>query len=468
MGFLVYHKLMQNIKILLIEPSVPIGEVIVKSLQRTFNAEVIFLQTVAHGIQKIKESENFSLIIARNEAHDSEGRRIAIAGPFFNIVYDMSLNIPILVIGEFEHTYKKFAIVSERLRIEEINRQVMKLLNLKKEDFDYLKLPEYVAFSVKNFYLMTTSPCSVYIKLAKKKGDEFVKRLNYGDSFSKEDLLRYEELGLSEFYINRSEYEDFMNGLFIQALSNLKKARTLAESLEVLGDSFVISTGIMVELGITPGCLAMVDQTIHMIKSQIQQTDKLGLLMMKLLHNKLTYSYRHSYLICALSYTLLPRMEWGSGDQQNILMEKICMVSYFHDIYLQDDNLVKVSDTESLRKGKFTSREIDLLNNHANRAAVLIQTYPKLPQGVDLIIKQHHGVPNGVGFAEVLTTSISPMAIFFMVVEDFATNILGIEEARENIVSAMREAVKPLKVKYQMPSYRKIVTEIEALMAPKK
>jgi HD-GYP domain-containing protein (c-di-GMP phosphodiesterase class II) len=459
---------MLNIKILLIEPNNAIGEVIVKSLQRSFEANVLYYQTSNEGIQKIKSGELFNLIIVRNQSIETaKTRSVSIAAPFFNLAYDMSLDIPILVIGQFEHTYKRSLSISEDLKIDPFNQAILSLLNLSKKDAHFLKLPKFVNFSIKNFYLMTTSPCDVYIKLTKKENVEYIKRLNINENFSKEDLVRYEDLGLKEFFISRDDYDVFLNSLFVQALVSLKKSKTFDEGIGLLADSFAISSELIIELGITPDCVALVDQSIQMMKSKIQQTDKLGLLMLKLLHNKMSYSYRHSYLICAISYTLLPRMEWGGGDQQAILLEKICLVSYFHDIYLQDERFVKIADREGLLKGKFTTREIDIINNHANRAATIVQTYPKLPLGVDIIIKQHHGVTNGVGFAEVLTTSVSPMAIFFMVVEDFVTNILAIPNPPLDVHTSMKEAIAPLKIKYQMPSYRKIVTEIESLIKTK-
>jgi hypothetical protein len=85
-----------------------------------------------------------------------------------------------------------------------------------------------------------------------------------------------------------------------------------------------------------------------------------------------------------------------------------------------------------------------------------------------MIIKQHHGVSNGVGFPLALTAAISPMAIFFIVIEDFAKSILEISGPPEKLASNMKEAIKPLKEKYQLPSYRKIVTEIENMTNPKK
>ena len=460
---------MENIKILLIEPNESIGEVIIKGLQRAFSATVIFHQTAEEAVLKLKDGESFSLIIVRNVTLDlPEIDQTPMASLVLNTIYDLSLKTPLIVIGEFEHTYKKYALVSDKLRIEEINRLVLKALDLKKEDFEHLKLPEYISFPVKHFYLMNVTPCDVYIRLVKKTGDEYVKRLKNGETFAKFDLKKYEDLGLMDFFILRTDYEEFINGMFHQATGSLKKVRPMTEMVEVIGDSYVIGTDVLRALGITPGCLVLVDQTILSMKNQIQKTDKLGQLLRKLLDDKMSYNYRHSYLICALSYTLLPKMEWGSGDQQAILLEKLCMVSYFHDIYLENEKLTKICDRAEMKKAKLTSSEADILNNHANRAALLVQSYPKLPQGVDLIIKQHHGVSNGVGFPEVLTTTISPMAIFFMVVEDFASNILKIETPPESIIDAMREAIVPLKEKYQLPSYRKIVTEIESMIAPKK
>lgn len=446
------------IKILLIEPSESIGELITKNLQRNFDADVLYAQNAEEGVDAIKNDEEISLIIARNLS----------AAPILNCLYDLSLKTPFIVIGDFEHVYKKYALVSDQLRLEEINRLVLKALGLKKEDFDHLKLPDYVPFPVKHFYLMSRSPCDVYIKLLKKTGDEYVKRLKKGDSFAKDDLKKYEEFGVGDFYILKDSYDLFMEGLIAQTLSSLKNVRSMEENVEVIGDSYVISTDLMRALGITPVCITLVNQTIQSMKNQILQSPKLGPLLKKIMEDHLSYSYRHSYLICVLSYSLLPKMEWGSQDQQASLLEKICMVSYFHDIFLDTEKLVRISSTEELRAAKLSPREHDQIVNHAHHAATLVQSFPRLPQGVDVIIKQHHGATNGVGFPEVLTAAISPLAIFFMVVEDFATKILAIEDTPENIAQSMKLALVPLKEKYQLPSYRKIVTEIESMITPKK
>ena len=452
-----------ELKILLVEPNESVGDLIYQNLMREFGAKVTNLKSAHQAIELLNKAEYFDLIVVRNNSLETVDQPVEqIAALILNTIYDKSLKTPLIVIGEFEHTYKKYAMVSDRLRIEELNRLVLKALNLKKEDFIHMKLPDYVPFPIKYFYLMTISPCDVYIRLVKKSGDDYVKRLHFGESFTKDDLHKYEDLGLTEFFILKEERELFMNGLLTQSLKNLRAPHTIDEAVVMTGDSFVISSDLIKSLGISTTCVAMVEQTVQQIRTQIIKSDKLGGLLKKLMDDQLSYSYRRSYLICLMSYTLLPKMEWGSQEQQISIMEKISMVSFFHDIYLEDEKLLKIMDLESLKKAQLNSRERDAVMNHANKAALLAQTYPRLPQGVDLIIKQHHGVSNGVGFPDVLTSSISPMAIFFIVVEDFVTCILDHNDL-DNFVNIL----KYLKQKYQLPSYRKIVAEIESVIIKK-
>jgi hypothetical protein len=452
-----------DLKILLVEPNESVGDLIAKNLEREFGAKIIYLKTGANAVELLKKGEYFDLCVVRNcslETVASPAEHIAVL--VINALYDGSLKSPLIVIGDFEHTYKKYAMISDRLRIEELNRLVLKALNLKKEEFDHLKLPDYIPFPIKYFYLMSLSPCEVFIKLTKKSGDEFVKRLHFGESFTKSDLKKYEDLGLIEFYILKEERELFMNGLLTQSLSNLRAPHSIDEAVVMTGDSFVISSELIKSLGITSTCVVMVDQTVMQMRTQISKADKLGALLRKLLENQLTYSYKRSYLICLISYSLLPKMDWGGSEQIPSLLEKISMVAFFHDIYLDDENLLKIMDNEALKKAKLVSRDRDTVLNHANKAALLAQTYPRLPQGVDIIIKQHHGVSNGVGFPEGLTSVISPMAIFFIVVEDFVTCILEQED-----LTSFSTILKYLKQRYTLSAYRKIVAEIENMVTKK-
>jgi len=78
-----------------------------------------------------------------------------------------------------------------------------------------------------------------------------------------------------------------------------------------------------------------------------------------------------------------------------------------------------------------------------------------------VIIRQHHGSTNGMGFPNNLTTSISPMAIAFIVIEDFATRVLGILERREKL--SFKSILDEMENTYRLPSYLKIVEQLRNL-----
>jgi FMN phosphatase YigB (HAD superfamily) len=446
-----------ELKILIVEPNPEIAEIFRKNFAEQFGAIVTLYSDAKTALRSLTDLQSsYSLFIVRNlNIHAEE----EIAVLFLNHIYDFSLKTPLIVIGEFEHAYKKYAYISEKMRIEELNRLTLKALGLKKEDFKNVKLPEYIAYPLRFFYLLNAFPTTVCMKLVKKAGDEYVCHFKAGDEFNTEGLEKYAEVGLTEFYVPKEENEVFMNAIILQGLTAIKKASTLEENIQATEQTFIISAELMKGLGINSTATLLVDQTLQIMRAQVTKPDQLAQLLKKLLDNQMSYSYRRSYLICVLSNALFPKMEWGSGEQQQIILTKLSMISYFHDIFLSDEKLLKIMNHKDFKNADLTTDERDLVLNHANRAALLVQSYPRLPQGVDVIIKQHHGVTNGVGFPEQYTIAISPMAIFFIVVEDFATQLLSL-----NPGDKIHTIVQVLKERYQLPSYKKIVNEIEAMV----
>lgn len=364
-----------------------------------------------------------------------------------------------LVIGDFEHTLKQYTVLSSKIRVEEINRLVLKTLGLKKDDFKYLKLPDYVPYPIAYFYLMKSAPCDIYIKIPKKEGDEYLKRLRVTEVFNKIDLFKYEDLGLKEFYILKDDCQLFLNSMLLQSLEEVKHA-TNENKVEVLEQTFNISADLVKTVGITPQAKIIADQTIVHIATSVAKADKLSEMLNRILDDEMSFSYKRSYLISLLASTILPKLDWVSGEQQNNMLLKLTMVSYFHDIYLSEEKFLKVMSNEDFKKIEkdLIGSEKELILNHANRAALLLQNYPKLPQGVDMIVKQHHGVTNGVGFSESYSSSLSPMTILFIVLEEYAHRIL-INENKLDL-----EFINHYMLgKFTQPSYKKIVNELIAI-----
>jgi hypothetical protein len=302
---------------------------------------------------------------------------------------------------------------------------------------------------------MTNTPTDIYIKINKPEGEDYVKRFNAGETITIFELSKYEDMGLKDLYVMRNDRSLLMTSLLKQTVDELHHAKG-DQRISVTEKTFTISTDLLRTVGISHEAKILADNTISQMVTDIKEADKLSALLLKILNDKYSYSYKRSYLISLLFSAVLPQLEWGSGDQQYIMLQKFAMVSFFHDVYLEDEQLLKIMSLDDLRKeeGKFYLNEKELVNTHANKAASLMQTYPKLPSGVDVIVRQHHGTANGMGFPEVFSTVISPLAIAFVVIEDFANLILTSKEIKIN------EILSQLQAKYTLPSYRKIVTAL--------
>jgi len=193
-----------------------VSSVIEKNLVDHFGAEVVCFSNASDTLEYLDSGEHVSLIISRNKSDDENTASICL-----NFLYDHTVKIPLIVIGEFEHTYKQYALVSGRTRVEEINRLILKALNLKKEDFAFLKLPDFLPYPIEYFYLMSFTPCDVYIKLTKKGETEYVKRFHEAEEFELSDLKKYEDHGLKEFYILKDDNSILMDALLIQTFKEV-------------------------------------------------------------------------------------------------------------------------------------------------------------------------------------------------------------------------------------------------------
>lgn len=447
-----------KLQILVVEPSEQVRSILQRNFENQFGAEVIQSSSSSEAVNILDSGEFFDLIVTRNEFDD-----VQLANILLNYIYDHSLKTPLIVIGDFEHSLKKMAFVSPKPRIEEINRLCLRALNLKKENFKSLKLPDFIPYPTHYLYPMKFTPCDIYIRLVKKEGDEYVKRFNEDEEFSRADIAKYEELGLKEFFVLKDETVEFTNALIGQSLNKVKESAP-EQINEVLDSTFSISMDMIRKVGITPEAKVLADRTIAEIDQQVSKSELFSSLLKRILDDKFSFSYRRSYLTSLIAASIIPQLDWGGVENYPQMLHKITMVCFFHDVYLEDERLLKVMDSTALKSQEFVKNldEKNMVINHAHKAASLMQSYAKLPTGVDLVIKQHHGSSNGVGFPEQLTSALSPMTILFIVVEDFANKVLTSEKI--NLEKIMEE----LTLKYTLPSYKRIVTEIKHLTRPRK
>ena len=80
--------------------------------------------------------------------------------------------------------------------------------------------------------------------------------------------------------------------------------------------------------------------------------------------------------------------------------------------------------------------------------------------GVSTIIRQHHGVMNGLGFSSSFSGSLSPLTIIFMVAEKAAHVVLESEFEEMNRMKIMYELEQVFKTK----RFEKMIEAISKVM----
>ncbi len=452
-------------KIVLIENNQRVIDILTQELEHYFQATVV-KATTYDAFGKILDNDlDIDLIITRNYISDDQIIDFPIASRVLNDVYDKSLKAKIIIMGEIESVGVEYYQLPDRFRLEELNRLIIKALDITQEELQYLKLPDYVPVPINNFYLIDTAKTDIYIKVSKSEGDQFIKRVHADDVIDQAMIKKYEEAKVRELFVKKEDHLNLLNEIILKSVLKIKKVREEKDdTLSVSAESFEISANLIETMGIAKHSVVLSKATIQSMIETIEDSPKLHSLMLDLLSKKGSYSYKRSYLINLYCFEVIPHMGWGTGDQLSSHFEKICWVSFFHDINLRDEDLLKISSNDELKNSNLNEADYTSVTQHANLTSTLVQSFPKTPQGIDVIIRQHHGVSNGIGFVDRFNVAISPMAILFIVVETFVSDLLDLSEKDLQNKDSIRQITIRLEKTFSTSSFKRVLQILRGLI----
>jgi len=148
------------------------------------------------------------------------------------------------------------------------------------------------------------------------------------------------------------------------------------------------------------------------------------------------YLHKHSMLGAVLAQQVVGQLKWGSKTQR----EAICFILYFHDICIPKDHLAEINSAKQFKDANLNQEDKKIVESHALKASELLSNMPKVPFGTVEVILQHHGMANGIGFSETLSSRVSPLACVFHVVEEVVDAILHTPQGKSfNLGFTMNE-----------------------------
>lgn len=433
------------------------------NIMYTMNLEVYLAThaTICSSAEKafdlLEKDKNYQLILTTNQL---KGQDISI------VVYDylkkLDCKIPLVVIGNPAKLLPDVEVVQSSYNLQNLLRVSAKILGVTAKSMASLEVPEFFAIETQYLCRVKTSPCQVYARDLKTQTYELISKR--GESLS-DKAKSLKEKGIEKLYVYRFDRLIIINSLssllteLIMSTPNLdvkEKSKALESGFEFVANDFCQSPEAFQEvMELANACTAAMEDVAT-------STPNLKSLLNILTSNKSGHLYTHTILATYVSSHILKNVSWGGQSQ----IEKVNFVLFFHDIVLAPiyQKYPDLKFEEDLVFSELLNEsEKETVLNHARLAAELMISYKNTPIGVDLLIKQHHGMTNGVGFAVEFKDDISPLSKVVLIAESFVSEFLHSKEIDPEAKLDIKKVINELNNIYKKSSYKKIIETLNTI-----
>lgn len=395
----------------------------------------------AHG-------EQVQLIIVRYKIQKELTAEILI-----NFLKEKGMNTPFIVIGPGE--VPDFPCVANSLDLKLMIKIAASSLNITAKEMSAKVVPEYFPIPVHYFQSIKRSVCPVYFKNA-GQGENYNLKIEGLIDFDSDFNASLVQEGVNYLYVDKMDRLDFVNNVTSELMSVLEADEVSEDEMITAVDKSVeLLSKKLLTIGIKEETIALAKKNIAIITANAKRSTKLSKLLDRLLSNKTSYLYKHTQILTYVGLHIVHNIDWGNTDQE----EKICFISFFHDIALETDEQCKISSNSELKQSKLSEEKRALVEKHAQVAAEYVAKFPHAPMGSDQIIRQHHGQLHGLGFSDHYGANISPMAMVFIVAEEFTRLIIE----QDTLVLDREAMLEQMKKTFTTNRFQKIIQKLETI-----
>ena len=373
--------------------------------------------------------------------------------------YVQSRKIPLIVLGpkvKIPNSPLITILPSSELKV--VIQAAAKYLKVTPRKMIEQVVPDFFPISISFCQNLKRAPCAIYVL---KGESDYQTKYSLNENVKTEEIKALIDAGTTTIYVPAPDRLKFVNHVNTSLLSRLTEAKSEEETLSATDESLHVVREEALK-GESPVAITTQELSSAAIQACVEialKNPSVASLLKKLLQNKASFLYKHTQLIIHVSQHIIDKMEWGSNEQK----AKLAFVAFFHDICLTDDKYIKYkSDTMVTIDTAISNVEKDLIIGHAKIAADIVRNFPNAPIGADVIILQHHGQISGSGFAHTFTNSISPLAIVFIIAEEFAHLMLAYPE-NTDFSSKKKEMIARLNSMFTRSKYTKVIETLESI-----
>ena len=299
---------------------------------------------------------------------------------------------------------------------------------------------DYQPISLRLLKRFTSSPVNLYIKLSDKK---YLCIFHSGSKYTDQDILKYEMKQVEQFWCKKEDNEAYtghcINALAGQMQETIKKGN-VADTQAIQMDLHQVIHQQMVQLGITQHTCEVIAQSLEATVQVISSSKgKLAELFFNLKADG-RFIYHHSLMANYIAGAILDNSEWRTKDT----MMKISLASFMHDIAIEDNELAEKFDLSYNMLEDLSEDDNKSYQGHAFQGAEMLKEMSNMPADVDVIVSQHHELPDGSGFPRGLSAlHISPLSATFIIAHRLTEKLYNQDVSSKHLQKMLKE-MEPL------------------------
>lgn len=475
-------------KVLLVMGDGILSEMISLMARRVLNVEIHRRSSTAAAISYLKNARGFELIIADDSFPKGAASRM------HRFIQESKKMAPVVGIFD-EATLKKDPNAGKNLYAKlDKSKTIDQIIGIMEQFFpkrkkDDIESETYISINLEGLLSFNKLGCDCFIKISDEK---FLKVLNNGDYFGKDDYDKYKSKGLEELFLPTKDTEGFVRtlsenlrsmddlSLYSSPESLLSVAKLLNEDeqKEVIDqlvgalneaekNNLSFDDGVKVvsqtvdtmakaakKFGPTPELQKLAKATVILSIHTLKNSPELNDLFEKAEASEDNYLSDHSVMLANISCMIAGLLGWNS----NLTYYKLTLAALIHDLTLQNSALSKfrVLPDLMLHADEFEEIELEVFVKHTETAAELVRTFRMIPPDVDIIVGQHHERPDGTGFpSKINYTTIAPLSAVMIVAHDLVSYIMNRQKKDNwNMVSFLNQH----RLLYQYGVFKDIFT----------
>lgn len=404
-------------KILYVEDDPDIRELYSLKFESEFGFAVIEASSAAIALEKLEE-ESVDLVVSDFNMPDGNGdivyRRVREKSKSLPFVFLTTENITTRRELEGFLTNEKNAHLIKPLNNELFRKTCDELLSGIRPTNEEAEELKYISLRIERLYSYNEISADLFVKLSDQK---FVKILSKNDMFDHNFLSKYKDRGVAFVYVRREEYTDFTRR-HTNALSSRLKDESITDNIRIHAQVEIYQQikDSLEHVGLNHHTIEMAQAAFESSLEVFGKSKDLFTLLDKMMKRK-DYIIEHSVMASYFCYIIAKQMDWNNAKT----LAKLNFAAIFHDSDLVDEKIARVDSIHSDEFNRLNPVEQKIFKEHPVRAASVVRSLPDAPENIDMVIMQHHEVPDGSGFPRgLVATTIAPMACVFILAHQMA------------------------------------------------